>query len=64
MHHDEDVVRRDIDAIREDVATLRALIDAALDRGVRGDDFVLKACADELYKRRRQLDELERGHAA
>ena len=65
MRHDnEDVVRREIDVLREDVATLRALIDAALDRGVQRNDFVLKACADALYKRRRQLDELERSHAA
>ena len=64
QHGDEDVVRREIDDLREEVATLRVLIDAALDRGVRGDDFVLKACADALYTRRRLLDELERGQAA
>lgn len=63
-HDDEDVVRGEVAELRKDVETLRALIDAALDRGVRGDDFVLKACADELYKRRRRLEDLERGHAA
>lgn len=54
-----DEVRREIDDLRLDVRTLRALIDAALDRGVSADDVMLRACANVLYERRSRLEELE-----
>jgi len=42
-----------------DIATLRALIDAALDRGVSGRDYLLQASANVLYERRKKLELLE-----
>ena len=50
---------RELDDLRLDVATLRALIDAALDRGADADDFTLRACARVLYERRARLQQLE-----
>ena len=55
-----DDVPREIDDLRLDVQTLRALIDAALARGVSGDDVMLRACANVLHDRRTRLEELER----
>jgi hypothetical protein len=55
-----DGMSRDIDDLRLDIQTLRALIDLALDRGARGDDILLRACANVLEQRRRRLAELER----
>jgi hypothetical protein len=52
-------LHREIDDLRLDVQTLRAVIDAALERGVRGDDVMLRACANVLYDRRTRLEELE-----
>ena len=46
--------------LRLDIATLRALIDAALDRGISGRDYLLQACANVLYERRKRLERLER----
>lgn len=54
-----DEVCREIDDLRLDVKTLRALIDVALDRGVSADDVMLRACANVLYERRSRLEELE-----
>jgi hypothetical protein len=53
-------VHREIDDLRLDVQTLRTLIDVALDRGVSGDDLVLRACANVLHDRRSRLEGLER----
>jgi hypothetical protein len=55
-----DDVRREIDDLRLDVQTLRALIDLALERGVSGDDVVLRAYANVLHDRRTRLEGLER----
>jgi hypothetical protein len=51
---------QEIDDLRLDIETLRAMIDVALDKGVGGEDVFLRACADVLYDRRKRLDELER----
>jgi len=50
---------RELDVVRLDIETLRAMIDDALDRGAGGEDIHLRACAQLLYERRRRLDELE-----
>jgi hypothetical protein len=55
-----DDLSREIDDLRLDVQTLRAIIDLALDRGVSGDDITIRACANVLYERRTRLEELER----
>ena len=55
-----DDVPREIDDLRLDVQTLRTLIDAALNRGISGDDVMLRALANVLYDRRTRLEELER----
>ena len=47
------------DDLRLDIETLRSMIDVSLDEGARGDDPLLKACADVLYERRARLDQLE-----
>ncbi len=49
----------ELDDLRLDVETLRALIDLALDNGAGGDDVILKAFADVLYERRSRLEEIE-----
>jgi len=54
-----DDVPREIDDLRLDVQTLRTMIDAALERGVSGDDVMLRALANVLYDRRTRLEELE-----
>jgi len=51
---------RESEDLRLDIQTLRALVDAALDRGAAGDDILLRACANVLQKRQAQLEELER----
>lgn len=58
-----DDVRREIDDLRLDLQTLRTLIDVALERGVGGDDVMLRACANVLHDRRTRLEGLER-HSA
>ena len=55
-----DDVRREIDGLRLDLQTLRTLIDVALERGVSGDDVMLRACANVLHDRRTRLEGLER----
>jgi hypothetical protein len=50
---------KELEDVRFDIATLRTLIDVALDRGVRGDDPLLRACAKVLYEKARRLHELE-----
>ena len=42
-----------------DIATLRALIDVALDRGTVGEDPLLLACTQILQERRTRLALLE-----
>lgn len=51
----------EIDDLRLDIATLNALVDAALDRSVRADDLLLLACSQVLRTRRRRLEALEQG---
>ena len=55
-----DDLSREIDDLRLDIQTLRAIIDLALDNGVSGDDIMLRACANVLHERRTRLEELER----
>lgn len=55
-----DDLRREIDDLRLDIQTLHAMIDAALDKGVSGDDITIRACANVLRERRTRLEELER----
>ena len=55
-----DDLSREIDDLRLDIQTLRAIIDLALDKGVSGDDIMLRACANVLHERRIRLEELER----
>jgi hypothetical protein len=51
-------VEKELDDLRLDIEVLRALIDAALDRGVRGDDPLLRAIASVLQERRHRLEQL------
>ena len=55
-----DDLSREIDDLRLDIQTLRTIIDLALDKGVSGDDIMLRACANVLQERRTRLEELER----
>ena len=50
----------EIDDLRVDIKTFRALIDSVLDKGADGDEILLRACADILYERRNRLNQLER----
>jgi hypothetical protein len=50
---------REMEAIRLDIETLRAMIDLALDRGAGAEDINLRACAQVLYERKHRLAELE-----
>jgi len=50
----------ELEELRLDIEVLRALIDAALDRGVRGGDLLLRACAATLQERRNRLERLEK----
>ena len=52
---------QETEAVRADIAILRGLIDRALDKGARGHDPYLLACADLLYRRKKRLGELESG---
>ena len=45
------------DQLREDIALLRTIVDAALDAGQ--DDVLLRAAADVLRERKERLEELE-----
>jgi hypothetical protein len=57
----EPAARDDVDDLRLDVATLRALIDRRLDNGaVRDDDLILVAAANLLRERQERLSDLER----
>ena len=51
---------QELEDVRLDIETLRTMIDLALDGGARGEDILLRACANVLYDKRRRLDELER----
>ena len=51
---------QELEDVRLDIETLRTMIDLALDRGARGEDMLLRACANVLYDKRRRLNELER----
>ena len=53
-------LRREIEDLRLDIQTLRTMVDVALDSGVTPDDLMLRACANVLYDRRAQLEDLER----
>ena len=53
-------LRREIEDLRLDIQTLRTMVDVALDSGVTPDDLMLRACANVLYDRRTQLEDLER----
>jgi hypothetical protein len=55
-----DDLSREIDDLRLDIQTLHTMIDLALDKGVSGDDIMLRACANVLRDRRTRLEELER----
>jgi hypothetical protein len=58
----EPAARDDVDDLRLDVATLRALIDRRLDNGaVSDDDLILVAAANLLRERQERLADLERG---
>jgi hypothetical protein len=57
----EPAARDDVDDLRLDVATLRALIDRRLDNGaVSDDDLILVAAANLLRERQERLADLER----
>ena len=57
----EPAAREDVDDLRLDVATLRALIDRRLDNGaVSDDDLILVAAANLLRERQERLADLER----
>ena len=57
----EPAARDDVDDLRLDVATLRALIDRRLDNGaVSDDDLILVAAANLLRERQERLVDLER----
>ena len=49
---------QELEDVRLDIETLRTMIDLALDGGARGEDILLRACANVLYDERRRLDEL------
>ena len=51
---------QELEDVRLDIETLRTMIDLALDGGARGEDILLRACANVLHDKRRRLDELER----
>jgi hypothetical protein len=51
--------RREIDDVRSDIETLRAMIDLSLDQGATAEDMHLSACARVLDERKRRLTELE-----
>lgn len=53
-------IANEIEDLRLDVATLRALIDAALDNDATGEDTLLQACSRVLRERRERLEHLER----
>lgn len=55
-----DGIAKEIDDLRLDIATLRALIDAALDNDATGEDTLLQACSQVLRQRRERLEHLER----
>jgi hypothetical protein len=56
----EPAAREDVDDLRLDVATLRALIDRRLDNGaVSDDDLILVAAANLLRERQERLADLE-----
>jgi hypothetical protein len=49
----------ELNDLRLDIETLRTMIDISLDKGARGDDPLLKACADTLHERQTRFDQLE-----
>lgn len=51
---------QELENLRLDIATLRTLIDLALDKGTTGDDILLQACSTLLRERRERLAHLER----
>ena len=48
------------DDLLTDIATLRAIIDAALEEGIRSDDILIRACTTVLGERKTRLEQLER----
>ena len=55
-----DDLSSEIEDVRLDINTLRALIDVAIANSVRADDPVLRACANTLYERHSRLEALLR----
>lgn len=55
---------KEIDDLRVDVATLRALIDHLLDNGAAATDPMLRAAANVLYERVQQVTRLEQASEA
>jgi hypothetical protein len=56
----EQAPREEVDDLRLDIATLRALIDRRLDDGaVSNDDLILVAAANLLRERQERLDDFE-----
>jgi hypothetical protein len=47
------------DDLLTDIATLRAIMDAALDEGARRDDILLRACTNLLHERQARLEQLD-----
>ena len=58
----DDVRSREIEDLRLDIKTLRALIDAAAANGVDPNDALLRACANTLYDRHSRLEAIMRDH--
>ena len=57
----EPAPREDVDDLRLDIATLRALIDRRLDNGAASDDdLILVAAANLLQERQERLADRER----
>ena len=61
---DGDNLAEEIEVLKLDIETLRAMIDAALNQGVSGKDPLLQGCANLLYERRTRLEQLERAEPA
>jgi hypothetical protein len=56
----EDDLEAEINDVRLEVATLRALIDSVLDQGAQPHDLLLQASSQVLRARRQRLEKLER----
>jgi hypothetical protein len=51
-------IDKELEDLRLDIEVLRALIDAALDRGVKGEDPVVRAIVSVLQARQNRLQRL------